>query len=147
MTPSTTQQNLALWGGALAVSLVLAFLSGVATHWPEAGPIDWRGVALDCIQVLLSELPIVAAGLGLPRLGKETVAALTSKVGTSNAVAVLSEERDRQAGIPVPSPLTDADLHHIAQSIDIGALADRVLAENESRQTVAAETRQPETHG
>ncbi len=97
MTPATRTQNLLLWGGALAVSVVVAFLSGVATHWPEGGPIDWRGVALDVIQVALSVIPIVAAGLGLPRLGKEGVATLVSEVGTRQATAVLEVEAVRQA--------------------------------------------------
>lgn len=100
MTPSTKTQNLALWGAALGVSVLLAFLSGIATHWPEQGSIDWRGVVLDVIQVLLSVIPVAAAGLGLPRLGKEGVASLVSEVGKEQAIAALEIEADRQAGIP-----------------------------------------------
>lgn len=117
MTPDTTTKNLALWGAALAVSVLLAFLSGVATHWPENGPIDWRGVMLDVIQVIVSTLPIVAAGLGLPRLGKEAVASLTSKVGKDNAVAVLEMEADRQDGIPTPRRFTDEEIGELVGAV------------------------------
>lgn len=96
MTPATTRQNLLLWAGALAVSVLLAFLTGIATHWPEGGTIDWRGVCLDVIQVLLSVIPIVAAGLGLPRIGKEPIAALVSEVGTNQAKAALEVEAIKQ---------------------------------------------------
>lgn len=97
MTPRTTAQNLLLWGAALAVSVLLSFLSGLATHWPESGIIDWRGVWLDVIQTVLTTAPIVAAGLGLPRLGKEQVATLVSQVGAGPAKAALEVEAIRQA--------------------------------------------------
>lgn len=90
--PKTTAQNIVYWVGALALTVVLALLTGIATHWPEGGPIDWRGVWLDVIQVLLSTLPVVAAGLGLPRLGRERVARAVSEVGPQRAQAVLQEE-------------------------------------------------------
>lgn len=117
MTPKTTSQNLLYWAGALAVAVLLSFLSGIATHWPESGSIDWRGVVLDVVQTLLTTVPLVAAGFGLPRLGKEEVASLTSQVGTANATAALQDEAARQQGND-PAPLSDAD---------IGRLADAVL--------------------
>ena len=57
MTPQTTAQNLLLWGAALALAVLLSFLSGIATHWPDGGQIDWRGVALDVIQTILTTAP------------------------------------------------------------------------------------------
>lgn len=100
MTPTTTTQNLLYWAAALGVAVLLSFLSGVATHWPEGGPIDWRGVVLDVVQTLLTTVPLVAAGFGLPRLGKESIAGLVSTVGPGPAKAALEDEADRQAGIP-----------------------------------------------
>lgn len=91
MTPKTTAQNIAYWIGALALTTVLALLTGIATHWPEGGSIDWRGVWLDVIQVLLSTLPVVAAGLGLPRLGREQIARTVSDIGPKRAQAVLQD--------------------------------------------------------
>ncbi len=96
MTPQTTNQNLLVWAGALALAVLLSFLSGVATHWPEDGGIDWRGVTLDVIQTILTTAPLVAAGLGLPRLGKEGIASLVSEVGAGQAKAVLEVEAIRQ---------------------------------------------------
>ena len=65
MTPRNLTQNLLYWSAALAVAVLLSFLSGIATHWPESGPIDWRGVLLGVVQTLLTSIPIVAAGFGL----------------------------------------------------------------------------------
>ena len=115
MTPKTTTQNLMLWGAAFLLAVLLSLLSGIATHWPAGGSIDWRGVALDVIQTILTTAPLVAAGLGLPRLGKEGVAALSSRVGTPAAIAALADEADRQAGIPVPTYLTDTDIDRITR--------------------------------
>lgn len=96
MTPRTTGQNIVLWIGALLITTFLALLSGIATHWPEGGLIDWRGVWLDVIQVLLSAVPLVAAGLGLPRLGREGVASLVSEVGPRRAQAILQDNVPRR---------------------------------------------------
>lgn len=113
MTPKTINQNLLLWSAALGVSVVLAFLTGVATHWPEGGSIDWRGVTLDVVQVLLSVIPVVAAGIGLPRLGKEGIASLVNEVGAPQAKAALEVEAIKQqtgvSGSSVPTVAEIAD--------------------------------------
>ena len=107
MIPRTTAQNLVLWGVAFAVAVLLSFLSGLATHWPESGDIEWRGVWLDVIQTILTTVPIIAAGLGLPTLGKEAVTHLASQVGTGQATAALEVEAVKQAtGLPPTVPAT-----------------------------------------
>lgn len=122
MTPKNKTENLLYWGAALAVSILLAFLSGVATHWPESGQIDWRGVWLDVIQAVLTAAPFVIAGLGLPRLGKEPIANLVSKVGAGNARVALEEEADRQAGIP--APLDNSTVAQVVAAVKAEMLRD-----------------------
>jgi hypothetical protein len=115
MTPSTTMQNLVLWGAAFMGAVILSALSAVATHWPVNGSIDWRGVTLDVIQTILSTAPLVVAGLGLPRLGHEPVAALVSQVGTANAQAALETEAVKQAvGGASDEPFTPEQVDQIA---------------------------------
>ncbi len=105
MTPKTTAQNLLLWGAALGVSLILSLLYGIALHWPEGGTVDWRSVWMGVIQTALTEIPIVAAGLGLPRLGKEPIAALSSEVGYTTAKDALTIAAIRQStGLPPEKP-------------------------------------------
>jgi hypothetical protein len=106
VTPSTTAQNLVLWGAAFMGAVILSALSAIATHWPAGGPIDWRAVVLDVIQTILSTAPLLAAGLGLPRLGHEPVAALVSQVGTTQAQAALEVEAVKQATGITAEPLT-----------------------------------------
>lgn len=118
MTPKSTTENLLYWAAALAVAVLLSALSGIATHWPEGGSIDLRAVTLDVIQTLLAAVPIVAAGFGLPRLGKEQAAALISKVGTQNAVDALHDEVDRQAGIPQSILLSQDQLQQVADELE-----------------------------
>lgn len=133
MTPTSTRQSLLIWSGALALSVLLSFLSGIATHWPEGGPIDWRGVMLDVIQTVLSVAPVVAAGIGLPQFGKEAVTSLVKQIGTDKATDVLAVEAIRQdtgvVSTPIESTLSDED---------IGRLADRLVAEYQARQIAAA---------
>jgi hypothetical protein len=103
VNPETKTQNLLLWGAALGIALLLSFVSGVMTHWPEAGGIDWRGVWLDVGQTVVTVVPIVAAGLGLPRLGREDISALVSQVGRGTAKAALEVAATRQvADDPLP---------------------------------------------
>lgn len=130
MTPKNKTENLLIWGAALGVAVLLSFLSGIATHWPDTG-IDWRGVFLDVIQTILTTAPIVAAGLGLPRIGKEGVASLVSEVGTEKAKDVLAIEAIKQ-DTGVTTTMTDRDIERIT---------DRLLAENETRRMVAREGR------
>lgn len=108
MTPKTLTQNLLLWGAALALAVLLSFLSGIAAHWPEGGSVDWRNVLLGVIQTILTTAPIVAAGFGLPRLGRESLSALVSEVGPSVAKATLEDEATRQmTGDPHPAVVPD----------------------------------------
>jgi hypothetical protein len=107
--PKTLSQNLLLWCAAFALAVLLSLLSGIATHWPEGGMIDWRGVWLDVIQTIVTALPIVAAGLGLPALGKEAPAYLAHQVGQPTAVAALEQAATVQAVSDVPTPAA-ADL-------------------------------------
>lgn len=131
MTPATTTQNLLLWGAALGLAVLLSFLSGVATHWPEGGAIDWRGVALDVIQTILTTAPLVAAGFGLPRIGKEPIAALVSQVGPGPAQAALENEATRQeTGVgtalrPITQDLVTALADHLHGDV-IDALEARM---------------------
>lgn len=131
MTPKNKTENLLLWGAALGLAVVLSFLSALAQQLPGEAPINWRVIWLAVISTILTTAPLVAAGFGLPRIGKEEVAGLVSAVGTENAKAALADEADRQAGVTPPA-LTDTD---------IGRLAERVLAENEARQMAAKEGR------
>jgi thiamine transporter ThiT len=91
VTPKTTQQNLLYWAGALALAVVLSFLSAIAINWPAGGSVDWRAVALAVIATVVSLSPIVAAGLGLPMLGKEQQAYLSHQVGQTAATAALEQ--------------------------------------------------------
>lgn len=111
MTPKTPTQNLLLWGAALLAAIVLAFLGGIAAHWPENGSIDWRGVILDTIRSILTASPFVLAGLGLPMLGKENIAALVHEIGPGPAQAALEVEAVKQAtGITGLAPEQVADI-------------------------------------
>lgn len=111
MTPKTTRQNLLYWAGALGVAVLLSFLGGLAQHWPEGGDVDWRGVVLDVAATLAATVPLVAAGLGLPRLGKEGLAGLVSEVGVGQAKAVLEVEAIRQqTGVSGLTPEQTADI-------------------------------------
>jgi hypothetical protein len=125
VTPATTTQNLLLWGIALALAILLSFLSGVATHWPENGPIDMRGVLLDVIQTILTTVPLVAAGLGLPRLGREDISSLVSDVGKGQAKAVLEVEAVRQAtGVTATRPLSTEDVGTLVAAVKAEMLRD-----------------------
>lgn len=106
MTPKTTTQNLMLWGAAFGLAVLLSALSGIATHWPEGGSVDWRGVTLDVIQTILTTAPLVAAGFGLPRLGKESIAALVSDIGkdrAQDALEVTAATGQVRPGAQVPT--------------------------------------------
>lgn len=96
MTPSTLTANLSLWAAAFAGAIALSALASVARHWPEGAGVDWRAVTLDVIATILTTAPLVAAGLGLPRLGHEPVAALVSHIGKANAQAALEVEAVKQ---------------------------------------------------
>lgn len=113
MTPQNKTQNLMLWAAALGVAILLSFLGALAQQLPGDDPIRWRQVWLNVIQTILTTAPIVAAGFGLPRLGKEGVASLVSEVGTENAKAALEGEADRQAGAGAPA-LSDEDIDRLA---------------------------------
>jgi hypothetical protein len=127
MTPETRTQNLILWGIALAVAVLLSFLSGIATHWPRSGEIDWQGVVLDVIQTVLTTVPLVAAGLGLPRLGKEDIAVLGSAVGHDAAVDALQTARIQQAVSGDPSvPLPPMIVTQVADEIERRMKLERV---------------------
>jgi hypothetical protein len=126
MTPQTLTQNLLYWAAALGVAVLLSFLSGLATHWPAAGPIDWRGVWLDVIQTLLTTVPIVAAGFGLPRLGKEGIASLVSEVSSGQAKTALQVEAIRQkTGVQGPTAKADDDSETLADRVWALPLAER----------------------
>lgn len=117
MTPKTTQANLAYWAAALAGAVLLAFLTSITVNWPEDGSVDWRSVTLDVVQTLVTILPVVLAGLGLPRLGKEGVAALVNEVGTEQAKAALEVEAIKQeTGVSGPvRRLSDEDVDRLAR--------------------------------
>jgi hypothetical protein len=118
VTPSTTTTNLLLWAGAMAGAIILSALSAIATHWPSGGAIDWRSVTLDVIQTILSTAPLLAAGLGLPRLGHEPVAALVSQVGTAQAQAALEVEAVKQATGITAEPLTAEQRRMIVDDLE-----------------------------
>lgn len=119
MTPKTLNQNLLLWAAAFALAVLLSFLSGIATHWPKGEGIDWQGVWLDVIQTILTTAPIIAAGWGLPRLGKEEVAVLSSAVGHDAAVDALQTARIQQAVSGDPTvPLPPMILTQVADEIE-----------------------------
>jgi hypothetical protein len=104
MIPKTTTQNILLWLGALTLAVALALISSVADHWPEGGAIDWRLVYQDVSRTIVSLSPIVAAGLGLPALGKEAQAFLAHQVGQPTATAALEQAATVQATSDAPTP-------------------------------------------
>jgi hypothetical protein len=79
---------------------------------------DWRAVVLDVIQTVLSTAPLLAAGLGLPRLGHEPVAALVSQVGTTQAQAALEVEAVKQATGHRAAPLTAEQRRMIVDDLE-----------------------------
>jgi hypothetical protein len=116
MTPKTTTQNLLLWAAAFALAIVLSFLGALAEQLPGDAPINWRIVLLNVVQTILSTAPIIAAGFGLPRLGKEPIAALVHEVGAGPAKSALEVEAVKQA-TGVNTTLTDADVERVTDEL------------------------------
>lgn len=112
MLPKTITQNLLLWGAAFAIAVLLSALASIAENWPAGAGIDWRAVCLDVIKTILTTVPIIAAGFGLPRLGREPISALVNEVGAPQAKAALEVEAIRQAtgvaGPPAPPQMPSA---------------------------------------
>jgi hypothetical protein len=71
LSPKNKTQNLLLWLGAVTVAVLLSFLSALVTQLPGQAPINWREIVLAVCNTLISIIPVVAAGLGLPKLGSE----------------------------------------------------------------------------
>lgn len=126
MTPNTKTKNLLIWGAALLLALFLAFVGSwveQASTIPEDQAINWRRVWIDVAKSLLTLAPVVAAGLNLPRLGKEQVATMVNELGKDEALHRLE------------TPVTDEKIAKILlPHIDITLLARRILDENRSRQ-------------
>lgn len=96
MTPKTLKANLLAYGGAVAVALLISFLTSLSKELPGNDPIHWRTIFLDVVLSLLNVLPAIGLTTILPRVGREPVSALADKVGPSKAKAVLKKEADRQ---------------------------------------------------
>lgn len=111
MKPKTKTQNLLLWLAAFLLAVLLSFLAALASQLPGDTPINWREVALDVINTIVSIAPVVAAGLGLPRLGGEIRANLVDEIGKEKATIVLEQMAETGR----------------APNIDYGMLADEIL--------------------
>lgn len=96
MTPKTLKANLLAYGGAIALALLISFLTSLSRELPGDDPIHWRTITLDVVLSLLNVLPAIGLTAALPRVGREPVAALADKVGPAKAKAVLKKEVDRQ---------------------------------------------------
>jgi hypothetical protein len=91
LAPKTLNQNILLWVGAFLTALLLAFINSLIKQLPGDLPINWRTIAFDVLTTVSTTVPIIAAGLGLPALGKELETRLISKVGTDTAKEVLQD--------------------------------------------------------
>jgi hypothetical protein len=97
VTPSTTTRNLLLYLGAYLLAIVLAGGVEASKQLHGDAAYTWRPVLSHMLDTALELAAPLAMTMGLPRLGKEAVAMLTSRVGTDNAKAALEGEAVRQA--------------------------------------------------
>ena len=88
LIPTNKYQTLLLWVAAFIVAIMLSFLTALSKQLSGTDPINWRPVFLDVIDTVITVIPIIAAGLGLPRLGKETLNNLVTQVGDKKAKEV-----------------------------------------------------------
>lgn len=125
LTPKNKKQNALYWGISFALTVFLAFLTSVGTNWPENGAINWRGVYLGVVAVIVSTIPSVIAGVGLPRFGRENMANLINEAGPNKAKEVLEQvvAGDNQQVINV-------------QDINYGKLADEIMKKHEEEKRV-----------
>lgn len=120
LTPKTTKQNLLYWAAAISFALLISFTTALVQELNVItidDSIRWRVILLSVLEDILNMAPLVAAGLGLPRLGKEHIASKVSQLGTTEAEARLYE-----------------DYSHI----NLDELAKRILDENNRRQMYAS---------
>lgn len=104
------------WLFAIIFSVILSFLTSLAAQLSTTESINWRTIILDVLNNILAMAPLVAAGLGLPRLGKEHIASMVSNLG--------ADEAEYRLKI---SPSVSSE------QIDLDELAKRILEENERR--------------
>lgn len=126
LIPQNKTQTVLMWLLALLGAITLAFLSSLAQQLPGSEPINWRTIALDVINVIISSAPFVAAGLGLPRLGAENRARLINEIGADRAVDVLEQEAQTQA-----DNAQGLNTTYNVDSVDYGKLADSILERRE----------------
>lgn len=129
MTPKTKIENLLIWVAAVFLALLLSFLGSwveQASSIPPEQSINWRSIWIDVVQSLLYLAPIVGAGLGLPRLGKEQIASMVSDLGKEEAVARLET--------PVLTPEEVRNTIVGGTNIDLNALAVEILLENRKQE-------------
>lgn len=131
-TPKNKTQNASLWIGALLLSLVVAAVASIMKQ-PMSSDINWRIVFNDIGTVFISLSPVLAAGLGLPRLGGEERAALANELGHKKAEEVL-KDAVHSDGQPKPD-------------VDLDKLAKKILDLNKKEQERIRKQNPPGFHG
>lgn len=115
MTPQNKTQTTVTWIGTVLSAVLLAFLTSLARELPGTEPINWRGITLDVISALIPLVPVIIAGLVLPRFGAEKRAVLIDKIGKEEATQILETAAEAKP------------------QIDMEKLAIEILNENERR--------------
>lgn len=99
LMPKSPSQNLITWFAVLLIYLTLSFLSTVSiqlSNTPDNEPLNWRPIIINIANDLVTIIPVVAAGLGLPALGKEQVKFPTAGVDLDDLARRILDEKERR---------------------------------------------------